>query len=155
MTALATEAGAPAPAPSVEVADSLDDLCPRRKDVPRLVFTLPDAGTTMHLEAISPKEYGELNHAASKLEGDKVSFDNRLWNGRLIAMSLRKGDWSRMCKDEPAWRSAAIRIEDTWTVGDVRACGEACADLSRISKKARDKAEELAGKDSSEMETAG
>lgn len=156
MTALVSQAGASAPAPSTDVeqiADK-DDLFPKRTPK-RVKCVLPEAEITIRLEALTPKDYEEVNHAAVTYDGGTPKLDNRLWNARLVARSLRDSKHQRMYKDEMGWRALAIDLAEKWTIGDLQKAAESAADVSGISAKARKALEEVLGKDSSEMETAG
>lgn len=145
---LIPEAGAPAPAPPSSVVATDAALFPTRTPRRREV-TLPDAGITVLVEALTPREYDDVNHAAVKTEGGEAKLDNRLWNARLIAIALRKPDGKRWAQGEAQWRPLAIRISTEWTIADVQHAAEAVADVSGISRKAREEAQAAAGKDSS------
>jgi hypothetical protein len=121
---------------------------PRRQE-----FRVPDLGKTILIEALTPKDYEEVNHAAVSYDGGMPQLDNRLWNARLIARALRRPGGQRAWKDEQGWRALAVRLAESWTISDVQLTAEAVADLSGISKKAREAMEEALGKDSSETAT--
>lgn len=154
VTALVPEAGAPAPAsPAKELAD-VNELFPKRAPK-RQEILLPDLGKRVLFQALSPKDYDEVNHAAVTHDGGKAQLDNRLWNARLIARAMRSPTGARAWNDEMGWRGLAERIADFWTIADVQVAAEGVADLSGISAKARKALEEALGKDSNGTETSG
>lgn len=156
---LTPEAGASAPAPPADtpaLVATEDALFPKRSRK-RQEVTLPDARIRVLIEELTPKEYDEVNHAAVKTEGGDATLDNRQWNARLIALALRKPDGGRWYKnglDKGEWRALSVRIWSEWSIPDVQHVATAVADLSGISKKAREEAIARAGKDSSGTATA-
>lgn len=118
---------------------------------------LPDAGKKILLEALTPKDYDEVNFAAQGLAADGTTqiVDSRLWNARLTARAIRRGDKTRFYKDDAEWRTVAQRMATFWTISDLRLAAETVADMSGVSAKARKATDELLGKGSPETATDG
>jgi hypothetical protein len=140
-------------APEASAIADKDDLFPKRAPK-RKELALPDLGRTVLLEALRPKDYEEVNHAAVSYDNGVPKLDNRLWNARMIASALRRPNGTKMYTDEASWRVLSIQIAENWSIGDVQLAAEAVADLSGISKKARAAMEEALGNGSSETATA-
>jgi len=158
MTAIhESETGASAPALSEQVpAEAIagkDDLFPKRTPK-RATVHLPDVDRTISLEALTPRDYEEVNHAAVIYDKGMPKLDNRMWNARLVARSIRDANGQRMYKDEQGWRALAIRMASEWTIADLQLAAETSADVSGISKKAREDMEQVLGEDSSGTEIA-
>lgn len=123
----------------------------------RRAIVLPDRGETILLEALNPKEYDELNHAATVTDpkDGSQSVDNRMWNARFAARALRRANGSRMYNGDNEWRALAIQIAAFWTVGDTRVAAEVAADLTGVSAEARKRQDDAVGKGSAGTATSG
>lgn len=123
----------------------------------RKTLVLPDSGRTILLEALSPKEYDELNHAATVTDqkDGSQSVDNRMWNARFVARAIRRANGTKMFKDDASWRYLAQQIASFWTVGDCRVAAEAAADVTGVSAEARKAQDAAVGKGSAGTATIG
>jgi hypothetical protein len=163
MTTTAPKADAPAsaetPTPALPQPGTPADESTLFTPMPakRRTLVLPERKETILLEALNPKEYDELNHAATVTDPKDGSqtVDNRMWNARFVARALRRANGSRMYNGDNEWRALAIQIAAFWTVGDTRVAAEAAADVTGVSAEAR-KAQDLAvGKGSAGTATIG